>query len=315
MAEAQPGWKKHFATFLGISRTSLYVPAVAQDLRDEADLSSILGVNADHAGYGYRRIQLELLWSAHKTKRLMALAAIVPLGVKRKQPQTTTGAMPAVEPQAAPEARVNLLRQRNLTATYLHHIWAEDFTYLWFQGRWYYLATIIDLYSRQIVGWALSTHHDTDLVTAALLDALSRHEPPAILHQDQGSEYCSERYDIIALSVGIELSFSDKGSPWQNGFQESFYRCFKLELNAKKLDRFADTGKLSAAIAKQLQYYNTERIHSALSTNPAAYAAGFDPTNQTNQAPKQTQKTLKLKAMLQQIVTGVRDRVFGILGA
>jgi putative transposase len=123
---------------------------------------------------------------------------------------------------------------------------------LWFQGRWYYLATLIDLFSRQVVGWTLSAHHDTDLITAALLDALSRHPPPAICHQDQ---YCSERYDIIALSLGIELSFSEKGSPWENGFQESFYRPFKLEIHAKKLDRFADLGELMAAIAKQIQYY------------------------------------------------------------
>lgn len=315
MAEAQPGWKKHFAKFLDISRTSLYVPAVAQDARDEADLSSLLGAHADHAGYGYRRLQLALQWSAHKTRRLMALAAIVPLGVKRKPPDGTNRAVQASEPAPAPEARTNLLKERQLTAAYAHHLWAEDFTYLWFQGKWHYLATVIDLYSRQIVGWDLSVHHDTDLVEAALLDALSHNEPPAILHQDQGSEYCSERYDIIALSVGIELSFSEKGSPWENGFQESFYRYFKLELGAKKLDRFADTGELHAAIASQLQYYNTERIHSALATSPAAYAAGLGPTKQSKGAQTRTRTTTRLKAMLYQIAIGVRDRVFGILGA
>ena len=293
----------------------MYVPSVAQYARDEADLSCLLGANADHPGYGYRRLQIALRWSAHKTRRLMALAAIVPLGVKRKQPYGNSAPLPVTEPQVASCARVNLLKERNLTAAYLHHIWAEDFTYLWFQGKWYYLATVIDLYSRQAVGWALSAHHDTDLVEAALLDALGCHAPPAILHQDQGSEYCSERYDIIALSMGIELSFSEKGHPWENGFQESFYRYFKLELDAKKLDRFAGIGELSAAIATQFQYYNTERIHSALATSPAAYAAGPDPAKQAKVVPQQKQKTLKLKAMIQQIATGVRDRVFFILGA
>lgn len=74
--------KKHFAKFLGISRTSLYVPQEQQNKRDEADLSSLLGTNANHPGYGYRRIQLELLWSADKTRRLMALGGVIPLGVK-----------------------------------------------------------------------------------------------------------------------------------------------------------------------------------------------------------------------------------------
>jgi len=99
----------------------------------------------------------------------MALAGVVPLGVKRKQPYAR---QEVAEPQVAPEVRRNLLKERKLIAAYLHHIWAEDFTHLWFQGKWYYLATIIDLYSRQIVGWSLSAHHDTDLITAALLDAL-----------------------------------------------------------------------------------------------------------------------------------------------
>lgn len=238
----------------------------------------------------------------------MAVGGVVPLGVKRKQPcpKDTT------EPQVAPEARRNLLKERHLIATYLHHIWAEDFTYLWFQGRWYYLATIIDLYSRQLVGWALSDHHDTDLITDALVDALSRHPPPALCHQDQGSEYTSERYDIIALSQGIELSFSEKGHPWENGFQESFYHYFKIEIGAKNLDRFADTGELSEAIAKQLHYYNTERIHSVLGMSPLDFAT-------SGLAPRNTEKHKKMYSkkptVIQQILSGVRDKVSGILGA
>ncbi len=300
LAEALPGWRKHFAKFLGLSRTSWYVPSTKQTDRDTVDLSSLLGANADHAGYGYRRLQLELLWSASKTRRLMAIGGVIPLGVK---PKPAKAAAPT-EPPVAPEARRNLLKERGLVATHPNHLWAEDFTYLWFQGRWYYLATILDLYSRQLVGWSLSDHHDTDLITTALLDALSRHNPPSIIHQDQGSEYVSERYDIIATSLGIELSFSEKGSPWENGFQESFYRCFKLELGAKKLDRFGDLGELVAAIAKQMQYYNTERIHSALGMSPLAFSLLEQPI-----VPE------KPKSKLQQMLTGVRDKVFIILGA
>jgi transposase InsO family protein len=243
----------------------------------------------------------------------MVLGGVVPLGVK---PKTSSAHKQAVEPQTAPQARRNLLKERGVIAGYLHHVWAEDFTHIWFQGRWYYLATVIDLYSRQVVGWALSAHHDTDLITAALLDALSRHQPPAICHQDQGSEYCSERYDIIALSQGIELSFSEKGSPWENGFQESFYRPFKLEIGAKKLDRFVDLGALSEAIAKHMQYYNTERIHSALRMTPLAFAvSGLPPRNTTKHQKLYGKQHTKKPTVLQQILTGVRDRVSGILGA
>lgn len=239
----------------------------------------------------------------------MALSGVAVLGVRAKP---TKAATVVTEPQVACSARRNLLKERQLIADHLHHIWAEDFTYLWFQGRWNYLATIIDLYSRQIVGWSLSIHHDTDLITAALLDALSRYAPPAICHQDQGSEYTSERYDIIALSLGIELSFSEKGSPWQNGFQESFYRPFKLEIDAKRLDRFADLGELTAAIAKQIQYYNTERIHSALNMSPLAFStSGLPPRNSTKHKALYSKK----QNYFQQMITGLRDKVSGILGA
>ena len=239
----------------------------------------------------------------------MALAGVVVLGVKPKPTKVVTA---VTEPQVAPEARRNLLKERSIVAAHLHHVWAEDFTYLWFQGKWYYLATLIDLFSRQIVGWALSAHHDTDLITAALLDALGRHPAPAICHQDQGSEYTSERYDIIALSLGIELSFSKKGSPWENGFQESFYRPFKLEIGAKKLDRFANLGELMEAIVKQIQYYNNDRIHSALGMSPLAFAvSGLPPQN----TEKHRQIYTKQQNYLQQILTGARDRVSGIFGA
>jgi putative transposase len=239
----------------------------------------------------------------------MTVAGVVPLGVKRK-PHTSLGM--AIEPQVNGVARTNLLKERGIIAGSLHHVWAEDFTYLWFQGQWYYVATVIDLYSRIIVGWSLSAHHDTDLVTAALLDALSRHSSPAICHQDQGSEYCSERYDIICLSLGIELSFSKKGSPWENGFQESFYRYFKIELDAKHLERFVDEGALAVAIAKQLHYYNTERIHSQLKMTPLAFSlSGLTPRN----SQKHTTIYTKQRSYTYQILTGVRDKVFGILGA
>ena len=91
----------------------------------------------------------------------------------------------------------------SLVAMYPRHIWAEDFTYFWFQHRFYYLATVIDLYSRQIVGWSLGTRHDTDLIMAGLMDAVSRHPSPAILHNDRGSEYLSQRYRTIC--AGLEI--------------------------------------------------------------------------------------------------------------
>jgi len=215
----------------------------------------------EHPAYGHRRIAVALGIGKNHVRRIMKAYGIPSPKRRKRYVKANTGTKPAP---------ANLL-SNGLVARYPHHIWAEDFTYLWFQGRFYYLATVIDLHSRQVVGWELSARHNTDLITAALMDAVSRHPSPAILHNDRGSEYLSKRYQTICASLEITMSASAPGSPWQNGFQESFYHNFKYELG--KLNQFEDEGQLLEAIALQLNYYNTKRIHSSLKTNPAAYAA------------------------------------------
>lgn len=235
----------------------------------------------------------------------MKAAGITPLAMRKKKfTYSHQGTATGVDDKLPEGLRSNLLRQGNITAQYPNHVWAEDFTYLKYRNNMYYLATVLDLYSRQIVGWALSAHHDTDLIQAALLDALTKHPASAILHNDQGAEYCSRRYYALCESLEIQMSFSAKASPWQNPFQESFYREFKLELDTNHLDRFECLGELTEAIARQLHYYNTSRIHTALKTNPAAYAARFAESNLKKQ-----------ELNIQQITTGVRDRVLQEMGA
>lgn len=304
MDEVEPGWIRHFAQVLGVNRTSIYRKSTQRNARDEQDSQQLLAIHSSHPAYGYRRLRLVLGWSAGKTRRLMKVATVTPLGVRRKHSWKHTKAKWPVSTRM----RTNLLKTatnpNGLVATYPHHVWAEDFTYLWFQNKWYYLATVIDLHSRQVVGWALGARHTTELIETALLDATVKHPAPAILHNDRGSEYCSWHYELLCSSLEIELSFSDKGSPWQNGFQESFYREFKVELQAKQLDRFNDLGELLEAVAQQLHYYNTSRIHTALQTNPAAYAARFE------------QKNLMLQhEHINRGTTGVRDRVLQEGGA
>jgi putative transposase len=151
--------------------------------------------------------------------------------------------------------------------------WVQDFTHLWFDRSWCYLAVVLDLKTRQVVGWRLGTNHSSELTYAALLDALSKHEPPAILHSDQGSEYLSHKHELLCEKLEITLSASDKGSPWQNGFMERWFGNFKLELG--QLNRFKGVAELHEAVALQIHYYNTKRIHSALKMSPAAYAASL----------------------------------------
>lgn len=164
--------------------------------------------------------------------------------------------------------------------------WVQDFTYLWFQGVWLYLAVVLDLKTRQVVGWQLGARHTSELTLAALLDALSKYPPPAILHSDQGSEYLSHKHRLLREKLEITLSCSDKSSPWQNGYMESWFGRFKDDLGP--LTRFEELPQLHEAVALHIHYYNTKRIHSSLKMSPAAYAARLK--QQTKVSDKVLQK-------------------------
>ncbi len=148
--------------------------------------------------------------------------------------------------------------------------WAQDFTYLWFERSMHYLAVVLDLKTRQIVGWRLGLRHSSELTHEALLDALSKHSSPAILHSDQGSEYLSYKHQLTYERFEIQLSASNKASPWQNGFMERWFGTFKREFGS--LGQFRDLAELHEAIALQIYYYNHKRIHSALGMSPVQYA-------------------------------------------
>ena len=163
----------------------------------------------------------------------------------------------------------------NLIANYFPlasgDVWVSDFTYLPYGGRFIYVATIMDLYSREIVGWQVSTKHDTALIAMAFYAALEAYGRPEILHSDRGSEYLSQIYIELATNCGINMSYSAKASPWENGYQESFYNGFKVDLGDP--GRFVDIGQLVEAIHLQLYIYNHYRIHLALKMAPKQYLA------------------------------------------
>lgn len=151
--------------------------------------------------------------------------------------------------------------------------WVQDFTYIWFEQSFCYLAVVLSLETRQVVGWRLGTNHSAELTYSALLDSLSKHTPPAILHSDQGSEYLSHRHQLLCQNLEIQLSCSAKASPWQNGYMERWFGGLKLEL--PPLHQVQGLAEPHEAIALHIHYYNTNRIHTALGTSPAAYAASL----------------------------------------
>jgi putative transposase len=145
--------------------------------------------------------------------------------------------------------------------------WVTDVTYIPTKEGWLYLATVMDLYSRAIIGWSLEDHLATPIIVTALEMALWRRKFPrgVLVHSDRGSQYCSEQYQALLKKHGLICSMSRTGECWDNAPMESFYHTLKTEMVQFSMRGF--TTKLAAQqlITQYIEnYYNTERLHSAL---------------------------------------------------
>lgn len=152
---------------------------------------------------------------------------------------------------------------------YRGHVWAADFTELWYRGRWVYIATVIDLYTREVVGVAVSLRKGAPITIQALGNALLHHPRPTIFHSDNGREYEARAFVAMLERLGILISRSHPGCPWENGYQESFYGKFKVDLGDPS--RFRSLGEFVAEIYRTVWAYNHTRIHSALKMPPLVY--------------------------------------------
>lgn len=255
------GTKKALAEKLGVARSSLYYKP-KKPPADEEDRAKIAAIMFEHPAYGHRRVALALGLNHKKTSRLMRKFHLKPKlhrGFRLVKP----------DDMKRPETKVeNVLKA--MCPLHPDIIWAGDFTYFWFMGRFWYVATVIDVFTREVVGWHLANHHTTALIAEAFKDAVRRTKAsPKYFHSDQGSEYVSGAYESLLAEHGTVPSHSRKSSPWQNGFQESFYSNFKLELGDVR--RFVHAGELVEAVGQQIAYYNRRRIHSALKMPPTIF--------------------------------------------
>lgn len=156
-----------------------------------------------------------------------------------------------------------------------NRVWATDVTYVATWAGWLYLAVVLDLGSRRVVGWALSARPDRHLVLTALDRALTRRRPPPGLlhHSDRGSVYASADYQARLATTGLVGSMSRRGNCWDNAVVESFFATLKRELLARH--RWPTREAASAAIAEYIDgWYNLHRRHSTLGyLSPMAYEA------------------------------------------
>jgi transposase InsO family protein len=252
--------KKALAKKLGISRSCLYYESKMK-VRDECLKEQILATLTDHPSYGHKRLAIHLGRNKKCILRVMKKYGIKPYRRRGKRPWKLDDLKK--HPVPIPNyAKTLCPLQRNI-------LWASDFTYFRFHGKWWYLCTVLDIFSREIVGFSFSSHHDQELILSGLRDALNQQKAPTYLHTDQGSEYQSCGYFDLLDANDIKASFSSKASPWQNGYQESFYSEFKKDLG--DISRFETIGEFMEGLYRQIHYYNTRRIHSALKVPPALF--------------------------------------------
>lgn len=241
---------------LHIPRSTFYYTPL-MDARDAPIKEAIEATLAVHKGYGYERVALHLKRNKKQIQRVMQKYNLHPSQTRKKQ---------AYKRSKGGYVAKNYLV--SLLPLYRHYVWVTDFTYLWWRGRFIYVATVMDLYTREILGVSVGLAHTAAFVSEALLQAL-QHGRPTIVHSDQGSEYRSNLWHQILLDHHVIPSMSEKGSPWQNGYQESFYANFKVDLG--DVSRFETFGELLSGIYQTIHYYNHARIHLALKCSPKQF--------------------------------------------
>jgi putative transposase len=176
------------------------------------------------------------------------------------------------------KGRPNLL-QRNFKIDQPNKVWLSDISYIKTTQGFVYLAAVLDLFSRKVVGWKVEDHMRVDLVEEALTSALFRRKPNQLIHHsDRGSQYTSDCFQKMSEKYGITLSMNDKGC-YDNAVIESFFHTLKTELIYLK--RFESKQEVKSALFEYIEiFYNRQRIHSTLEyTSPEAFENNYKEKN------------------------------------
>jgi len=215
----------------------------------------------NHQRYGYRRVWFELhlrgiQCSKNRVARLMKAESLKAKRIKRFKITTKSKHNLPVAP--------NLLN-KDFVVTAPDRVWVSDITYIWTWEGWMYLAVIIDLYARKVVGWSMNTRINKELVLSALNQAIDRRRPTAGLtfHSDRGSQYASNEVRRMLEKHCMRQSMSRKGDCYDNAVAESFFATLKTELIYPNF--FATRLEARSKIFEYIEiYYNRRRIHSYL---------------------------------------------------
>lgn len=251
---------------LGVSPAGYYAwvgrDRSQRDREDEVLSTHIRAIHAASKGvYGAPRIHAELHRqgfspSLKRVQRLMRAAGIRGVTPRPWRSTTDSNHDMAVAPNRL---------ERDFTADAPDRVWVADITYIWTWEGWLYLAAIVDVYSRRVVGWAAASHMRAELVVEALQMALRRRNPsPGLIHHsDRGTQYASDLFQRALLARGILCSMSRAGDCYDNAVIESFFGSLKNELVNRR--GWPTRQEATFALAQYLDvFYDSQRLHSTL---------------------------------------------------
>lgn len=262
--------------WLGVSSSGYYDwlkrrdrPRVRQEYQRIVDEAVRIAFLAERERYGSPRLTVELNDSGFAVAENTVAASLSRQGLVakagRKFKATTNSAHTlAVSP--------NLLEQ-DFTCEGINEKWCGDITYLWCDEGWMYLATVIDLYSRRVIGWSVSHRMTRQLVCDAMSMAIGAREgiEGVIMHTDRGSQYCSGQFQRLLRGHGIRSSMSARGDCFDNACAESFFHSLKVE--AIHGEHFPTRDSVRTAVFEYIElYYNRTRRHSTTdNASPVKY--------------------------------------------
>lgn len=252
---------------LGVSRSGFYAWLVRPRSRRQWD-DEVLGQQARQSfldsdrTYGARRVWRDVLEAGHRcglhrVERLMRVQGL------RARPRRR--GLPSDRGERPSGAIAPNLLDRQFQATAPNQKWVADFTYLWTAEGWLYVAAVLDLYSRRVVGWSMQSQMTAQLVTDALMMAVwRRRRPESVMHHsDRGSQYTSDRFQRLLGELGITCSMSRSGNCWDNSAMESFFKTLKTERTDNKVYRTRAEAK--ADVFDYIErFYNSKRRHSTI---------------------------------------------------
>lgn len=259
----------------GISRSSYYRRWQRRKPNDErmALQDRLQALALKYRFYGYRPVTKLLKregWVVNHKRVLRLMREDNLLSLRRRKYVVTT--------QSDPHRDVYPNLARRMQVCGLDQLWVADITYVRLRTEFIYVAVILDVYSRRVVGWAIGRQINSTLAQRALQKAIQQRQPPAGLvhHSDRGWQYACHDYTALLRNRGIQPSMSRAGNPWDNAFAESFMKTLKTE----EVDgrRYHNLAEASASIETFIDdFYNQERLHSALGyQSPVEYEGSLE---------------------------------------